>query len=88
VKKPTPRSSVLTRISQALEQFGRFLFARSDRRAHGHGWQVTPTGRLSRSYRDPRFARFAICPACPGAGCERCGGTGRVERTADCGSGR
>jgi hypothetical protein len=80
MRERTPGSSVGTRIAAAAERFGRLLFARSDRRARRREWQVIPTGRTSRSYRDPRFARFAVCTACPGAGCDRCGGTGRVVR--------
>ena len=80
MRESTPRSSVLTRIYRAIEWFGRTVFARSDRRARHHGWQVLETGRLNRSYRDPRFARFARCGWCEGAGCDVCDGTGRIVR--------
>lgn len=76
----TPRSSVLTRLYQAIEWFGRTVFARSDRRARDQGWQVLETGHLSRSYRDPRFAQFVRCAWCEGVGCDVCDGTGRVVR--------
>lgn len=80
MRESTPRSSALTRIHRAIEWFGRTVFVGSDRRAHRHGWQVLETGRLNRSYRDPRFAQFVRCGWCEGAGCDVCDGTGRVVR--------
>lgn len=78
-------ASTLTRIAAAVERFGEMLFRRSDARARASGWDVTVTGRLSRSYRDPRFDRLASCSWCTGRGtspaggdCARCHGTGRI----------
>jgi hypothetical protein len=80
MRENTPRSSVLTRLYDAIEWFGRTVFAGSDRRARDRGWQVLETGRLNRFYRDPRFAQFVRCGWCEGAGCDDCEWTGRVVR--------
>ena len=77
----TPSRSGLTRICQVVQRLGRRAFRASDARARGRGWEVTETGSWSRSYRDPRFDRFAVCGACAGGGCGACGGTGRVDRS-------
>lgn len=81
---PTLRTSLNTRISTAVTGFAAMLFRRSDARARARGWDVTVGGRYGtgRSYRDPRFDRFAVCGRCAGQGCDRCGGTGRIVRTA------
>lgn len=80
MRKRTPRSSVRTRVSEAAERIGRVWFQRSDSRARRRGWEVWETGRLNRSYRDPRFDRLIPCVWCEGQGCPECDWTGRVER--------
>lgn len=82
MRESTPRSSVLTRLWEAIEWFGRTVFAGSDSRARRRGWEVVESGRLNRSYRDPRFARLVPCSWCEGTGCGYCGGTGRIDRGA------
>jgi hypothetical protein len=81
MRESTPRSSVLTRLYQAVEWFGRTVFAPSDTRARKRGWEVLETGRLNRHYRDPRFDQLVRCAWCEGCGCPECGWTGRVERS-------
>jgi hypothetical protein len=81
MSKRTPRSSVGTRLSEAIARIGRVWFHRSDTRARRRGWEVLETGRLNRSYRDPRFDRLLPCAWCEGCGCPECGWTGRVVRT-------
>jgi hypothetical protein len=84
--KPTPRSSILTRIFATTNRLGDALFARSDARARDRGWQVGRSrSGLHRSYRDPRFDLLHRCARCNGSGlnphgsdCARCYGTGRV----------
>ena len=86
MEKPTPRSSILTRILELTDRLGAALFARSDARARDCGWEVTRSrSGLRRSYRDPRFDLLHPCPLCHGAGtmlrgadCGRCHGTGRI----------
>jgi hypothetical protein len=70
-----------------VEQAGNRLFARDDRTARDHGWQIIPlNGGLARRYRDPRFDALGECPECEGGGyvggecCGSCKATGRVER--------
>jgi DnaJ-class molecular chaperone len=84
--KPTPRSSILTRIFAATNRLGDVLFARSDARARDCGWEVGRSrSGLHRSYRDPRFDLLHRCVRCNGSGrnphgsdCARCYGTGRI----------
>jgi DnaJ-class molecular chaperone len=84
--KPTPRSSILTRIFAATNRLGDVVFARSDARARDCGWEVGRSrSGLHRSYRDPRFDLLHHCVRCTGSGrnphgsdCARCYGTGRV----------
>jgi DnaJ-class molecular chaperone len=86
MEKPTPRSSILTRIFAATNRLGDGLFARSDARARDCGWEVGRSrSGLHRSYRDPRFDLLHRCVRCNGSGrnpqgsdCARCYGTGRV----------
>ena len=81
--KVTRDCSVLTRIATASNRIGAALFNRSDARARDLGWEVVRSrSGLHRSYRDPRFDRLAACPSCSGTGCDRCGGTGRIVRSA------
>jgi hypothetical protein len=87
----TPRwSGWLSRAADQLAAWvragGDRLFREQDANARRYGWDVQVRhGGLSRTYRDPRFDRLQVCPACRGAGtgeqdraCERCGGTGRI----------
>jgi hypothetical protein len=80
MRESTPRSSVRTRLTEAIERIGRVWFAGSDHRARRRGWEVWETGRLNRSYRDPRFDRLIPCVWCDGQGCPECDWTGRIER--------
>lgn len=74
-------------------RFGEWAFAASDARARREGLQVAiERGGLARSYRDPRYARFARCSDCGGSGrtepggvCPPCEGTGRVTIPAGLG---
>src|SRR5205823_5461851 len=77
---------VTGRLALLSRAAGDWLFQAEDERARRYGWQITARrGGPARTYRDPRFDRFRICPACrhTGAGptekpCDHCGGTGRI----------
>lgn len=90
------RSKNLTRshgpgVADWLRRLGERLFAAEDDRARNRGWQVQRIqGGLGRTYRDPRYDRRTICPACGGTGsdpdfgevqwCVACRGVGVVTR--------
>ena len=83
------RQVSFSRLRRWVLWVGERLFAESDEQARRRGWQVTVgRGGLARSYRDPRFDRFARCPRCEGGGweddayrkCRLCSGDGRVVR--------
>jgi hypothetical protein len=83
-----PADSWLARLIQAT---GGRLFAKHDKEAAEHGWQIICRQRgLGRSYRDPGFDMLIPCPRCDGDGaagaapCRPCGGTGRTTRAALC----
>jgi hypothetical protein len=77
---------VTGRLVRLIRAAGDRLFQAEDIRASQNGWQITARrGGLARTYRDQRFDRFRICPACHGTGtgsaekpCNRCDGTGRI----------
>lgn len=80
---------VLPVLRRWLARVGEGLFGEADAEARRRRWQVTvERGGLARSYRDPRFDRFARCPRCRGGGweedsyrkCTVCSGGGRVVR--------
>jgi len=91
---PPVGQAPFSRLRAFILRLGASLHAAADAGARRRGWTVTPSASgLSRSYRDPRFDRFARCPACAGKGrdastgtaCLPCDGSGRVVRTEQVG---
>lgn len=84
---PDIRKTLRDLLIRGLGAIGSKIFREDDRRAHDHGWQITPRhGGLSRSYRDPRFDYLTPCTSCNGQGCNPhgvtcsdCHGTGRIS---------
>ncbi len=77
----------MSRLAELAGMAGTWLFARDDRAALAHGWQITERhAGLGRRYRDPRFDTLLRCRDCGGDGardgdpCQHCRGTGRVTR--------